>query len=445
MKKICNFALAAAIVLPAVAQPTQKGGMPNDRDIAKFDVIVYQNPEVGDMLRENWEMQAQGLQGNGSRGFLDGLFAATTGAAYSIASTGILGLASTGAAAVGNLINAKKNQKQQWQQLTAQENTFRKNICSMENMKDFYSEISTSGALDPSAMTFGGIGCLQTQGQDTVLYIACKLDTSDEGLGRILRHSKFQLVLDELVFNPSLCNLPNDSAAAFSDRKRFSFDDKSNLMLMINMDLTSSWINQDIQIFQDQDLGSFSIKIPVDQNSLGDDGVLRYRSDNPQPGFEVQGESFVVPRSYIGVRDEQGNYYDAWGTGQYKVNLTVQETCSNNPDLEKDDARWKADLKNRKKQSGNFKTEMLRVARQTWDAQCKQWVVTLVEAPSKYAAQELIGFMGLSSASGASSSSAAAAAAMKAAAAQQAAGAQQTTAAPQGAAAQGQGSPAGKP
>lgn len=414
MKKILALALSSCMIMPMMAQPPQRNdSMPNDQDIAKFDVLVYQNPNVGDMLGKKWEEQAQALQGN-SRGFFDGLIATTTGAAYTMASTGILGLASTGAAAVGNLINAKKNQKQQWRQLTAQENTFSKNLCSMEDIKDFYSEISTTGALDPSAMTFGGIGCLQTQGQDTVLYIACKLDTSDEGLSRILRHSKFQLVLDELVFNPTLCNLPNDSLTAFSERKRFSFDEKSNLMLTVDMNVTSSWINQDIEVFQDQDLGSFTLKIPIDQNSLDSNGVLRYSSAKPQAGFEVQGECFVVPRSYMGVRDEKGNYYDAWGTGQYKVNLNVMESCTNNPQMEQNDALWKADLKRRKKSSASdLKTEMLRVARQTWDAQGQQWVVTLVEAPSKYAAQELIGFMGLSGASSTSS----AAAAQKAAAA----------------------------
>ncbi len=118
----------------------------------------------------------------------------------------------------------------------------------IENIDDFYTNISDAGALDPSGMSFNGFACLQQRGNDTVLYLVCQLDTSEAALSQILFHSKFQLKLDTLIFNPRLCNLPNDESRCFSERKPFSFDERGNISLSIDISITSSWINQAIQV-----------------------------------------------------------------------------------------------------------------------------------------------------------------------------------------------------
>ena len=42
------------------------------------------------------------------------------------------------------------------------------------------------------------------------------------------------------------------------------------------MVLSSSWINQAIQLHKDQELGLFTLTIPVNEKSLDANGVFRY-------------------------------------------------------------------------------------------------------------------------------------------------------------------------
>lgn len=380
-------------------------------NVTNYNLFVYQDTCASLKLTDRWEEQVEGLRGRGSRGFLDDLFSVTKSSATGLLSTGITGLVSTGVNFVGNLVNYKKNKKNQWKQAMLKENRFEKTLFMLENLDDFYSSISTTGALDPGSMSFNGFGCLQTRGRDTVLYISCRLDTSEVALSRILRHSKFQLRLDTLVFNPILCDLPNDSTVSFADRHQFSFSERTNLRLRIDLDVTSSWINQAIQVYNDHPLGNFYIDLPIKEDELDADTVFRYyASQGDRPGCEVVGDCFIVPRSYIGVRDAEGNFHDAWGTGQYKMSMTIRETCDINPAFERDDDLWNVDWKRRKRARPQT-FDIVQVARQVWDKNANRWIVTLLEAPAQYATQEVLQTLGLAAGKSAQASGQAKAAA----------------------------------
>lgn len=391
-------ALGLAVSLSAQPVATTAGRAQQGRlseNVTCYNLFVYQNPEASRKLQDKWETQVEGLRGYGSRGFLDDLFGVTKSSAMGLVSTGITGLVSTGVNLVGNLVNYKKNKKNQWKQAVLKENRFEKTLFMLENMNDFYSSVSTTGALDPSSMSFNGFGCLQTRGQDTVIYLSCHLDTTEAGLSRILRHSKFELKLDTLVFNPRLCDLPNDSTMPHAQRHPFLFSERTNLRLRIDLDVTSSWINQAIQVYNDHHLGAFSIDLPIREEQLDNDSIFRYYAGVKEiEGCEIVGDCFIVPRSYIGVRDADGVYHDAWGTGQYKMSMTIKETCDINPAFENNDDLWSADWKRRKRATAR-PFDLVRVMKQVWDRNGSQWVMTVLEAPAQYATQEMLQSLGL--------------------------------------------------
>lgn len=363
--------------------------MAKGKDVSTYDLLVFQDKNIGKDITRKYDAQLEGLRQDMSRGYLSNLLGQGLTAAKKAASTSLMGLVSTGVNMIGDMVRSKKND---WSAAVARENVFVKTLPMMENIEDFYSDVSFSGALDPSSLSFNGFGCLQKRDNDTVLYMVCHLDTTEYGVGRILKHSKFELTLDTLVFNPYKCDLPNDSTMPYSMRVPFSFTNRDNLNLQISLNVMSSWINQAIQLHRDQTLGQFFVNVPINENTLDADSVFRfYRgSSNNKAVCDITGESFIVPRSYIGVRDANGRFHDAWGTGQYKMSMTLRETCSN---TEAFDKNWKADWKARKMNKGH-KVDFGRAMRQLWDANGSKWVMSIVEAPAKMLTQDFLATIG---------------------------------------------------
>lgn len=358
-------------------------------NVVKYDVSVLSDNAVAQKISSQWQQQTEALSGGTRGGFFDGFFAATKTAAMATGGQGASALASV---TFTTIVNAIKGRKEEWKKAVDKENLYEKKIVMLENIDDFYSTVSDAGAFDPSGMCFNGFACLQQRGGDTVFYIACHLDTSDYAISRILKHSKFQLQLDSLVFNPLLCNLPNDNTRTFSERNKFSFKERGTLFFTIDMDITSSWVNQAVQIHSDVKLGGFAIRVPITENSLDADGIFRYvlgRDDN-KVDCSVIGDCFIVPRSYIGVRDENGIYHDAWGTGQYKVTMVIKETCGITEDFQK---HWKADWKRRPKPS-TLTHSIATGIKETLSKNSSAWVCSITEAPVSYTKQQITQALG---------------------------------------------------
>lgn len=403
LSKIKTLALLAAIACASVAAAqtgttvAQLDSAAKKGDFLCYDMLVFSDRQVSQKISQQWEEQTEAISGE-SRGFWMGLLNATKGAALgALQSSGSTSFITMGAEKIGDLLKSKK---EQWRAVVTKENRFEKKLFMLENIDDFYSKVSGAGALDPSSLCFNGFGCLQRRGNDTVLLVTAHLDTSEAAISRILRHSKFELVLDTLVFNPKLCNLPNDSARSFSQRKPYSFAERGSVGLKIDVKITSSWINQAIQIYKDVELGTFTIQTPINETSLDADGVFRFfRERNDGKDCQIVGESFIVPRSFIGVRDSDGRYHDCWGTGQYKIAMTIKETCTITPHFEEN---WKADWKERQVASKAAKKAehrpfgLISSMKQTCIENGSTWVTSLVEAPANYTVAQVKGMLGFS-------------------------------------------------
>ena len=324
-----------------------------------------------------------------TRGFMGDIFSATLDAAKGIASGYVTSFLDLGINAVGKLITKNKRNKEEWEKIVSSENVYETHIRTVSEINDFYSQNSFDGAMDPKGMRFDGIGCLRKEGSDTVFYISCHIDRTK--LNRIINHSKFELVLDTLIISPIHSNLPNSLP-----KRPFSFEERKDYNLSMDIKLISSWMNEIVQLQKDQELGLFNINIPISKDILSEDGFYRYvRNHNEQSQFKVVGESFIVPRSFMGYRDEYDNYKNSWVTGEFKMDITIKETCAVTDEFKKN---WKSDYNRRKKNHKNdnvFETVWQTISSQKWDELTKSWVITTLKAPSSVIANEVNKTMGL--------------------------------------------------
>lgn len=370
MKRLALSVLAVSMACCVMAQSVE------------YQAFIY----TSDELSEEIQRETDAL---GQRSIFGDMLGATTNALSGMATGYITSFVDLGINAIGSLITRKARQKAEWEETVQKENVYETTIRTVSNVNDFYEHTSTAGAMDPKGMKFDGIGCLRMDGQDTVFYISCHIDRSK--LYRIVNHSKFQLVLDTLIISPERSNLPNSELDI-----PFSFKERRNFNLTMNIKLISSWMNEIVQLQKDVTLGEFSISVPVDTAMLDGNGFLRYvRPEGEPSAFSVIGESFIVPRSYMPYRDANDEFHNSWGTGEYKLEIGLKETCDITDYLREN---WKDDRKRREKlqPSESLLTRGWQmVTTQKWDEITKSWVITTLKAPAGVLTNEMLEKMGL--------------------------------------------------
>lgn len=350
----------------------------------EYQTFIY----TSDDLAEDIARQSEEL---GTRSYLGDLFQASLEAGKSIASGYVISFVDLGINTIGSLVTRNSRLKKEWEETVKSENVYTTQISTVSEVNDFYKETSFDGAMDPKGMRFDGIGCMRKEGNDTVFYISCHIDRSK--INRIINHSKFELVIDTLIISPERSNLPNTSLNI-----PYSFDERKNFTLSMKIKLTSSWMNEIVQLQKDQELGEFNINIPVEQDMLDNKGFLRYvRNADDAPAYKVVGESFIVPRSFMGYRDENDNYRNSWGTGEYKLSIELRETCDLTDNYRK---QWKEDRKRRKsmQQKKDFFTSSWQmISNQRWDELSQSWIITTLKAPAGIISKDVIDKLGLES------------------------------------------------
>jgi len=241
-----------------------------------------------------------------------------------------------------NLTKVRSKQYKTWLEMRQKECIFVDSLQSVKGQSDFYGRQSNYGPLDPSDMNFDGFTfCANREGKE-VLRMVCHIDTTR--FDHLFLHSKFYLVVDSIVFHPYRSFLPNLKANRISRPhagasqneidywntiSHFSFKEYQNPAINIKMDVSSSWINELVQVYQDIKLGTFSVNIPVNENELNDSVFIYCRNKaiaENRPTINVDGDSFVVPRSYMPVSANN----PSWGTGEYKIKVVLTEICRYN-------------------------------------------------------------------------------------------------------------------
>ena len=261
--------------------------------------------------------------------------------------------------AVNYAVDNVRSKRGKWQKAVAKESRFTKEIKMPSEIHHFYKDVSNIGPMDPTGMVFDGFSCIQVidvEGQSqTVFKVVCKVRQDAEGLQLMASDSRFQVYVDEVEFNPYLCDIPNDSLSNVDYRIPFDFQKRKDLNLKIRA-----------SVF-----------------------LYKFAPDNPANArVRVNGDCFVVPRSYVASKEDG----DIWGMGQYKVDVVVTESCNINREYymkegkkdEWNEAAWKPEwekIKQRPKKSGFWK-DMLDAVTQGWNN--GQWVIKATSPFTSY-------------------------------------------------------------
>lgn len=396
MKKLTTLLFLLAISLPQVfsqpaAKPADKAGGGKEKTVTGQRKYTLFLNEGNDQTITEFNRGLESVRNNtGDRGFLDGILglykSSAAGQMVSITSS----LVDFGVQAI---VNATKSKKPEWEKTVRKESSFVRRLPMQMEILDFYRYPSKVGPLDPTDMNLNGFGCRQvvvykdTDGnekEEEVFYVACSVDTTAAGKARMLNHSKFVVKLDELRFNPALCDLPNDSLGIYNDNRiAFDWDKRKDLKFRVNAEITSSWINQALMVFNDEPLGGFDIVAAIRPEQLDANGVFSYSASNPADSVKnvmVSGECFLVPRSYVGGSLKAPE--DTWGTGQYKVEMNISETCNINHeyyDRKENSGEWKKEwkkIKNRRKNKSVWSQIADNITTRYKDS---QWVTMLTD------------------------------------------------------------------
>lgn len=323
--------------------------------------------------------------------------------------------------AVNYAVDNVRSKRGKWEKAVNSECRFTKDLKMLSEIHHFYKEVSNIGPMDPTGMIFDGFTCSQdivvgTESQN-VFRLVCKVRTDSLGIQSMASDSRFLLYVDEVEFNPYLCDIPNDSLDNVDLRIPFDFRKRKDLKLKVRATVSSSWMNQILQITRDQVLGVFDMEVDIDPAYVKTDStgasVFRYKYAPGNPAnrlVRMKGDSFLVPRSYVASKADG----DIWGMGQYKVDLVVSESCSINRDYylkdgsktEWNEAAWKPEwekIRERPKRNHFWKD--------VWDAVSQgwsngQWVVKTTSPVTSYLIKQGSTFLNGGMSSGASSSQA---------------------------------------
>ena len=301
-----------------------------------------------------------------------------------------------------NLARYRQNQKKKWMRMIENECNYTDSISSLKGLNDFYAETSRYGALDPSNINFDGISVRGIRDGREMLYLSCHIDTTR--LEHLFHHSKFYLVVDTMAFNPYECHLPNLSAngirgaaadAAGRDN-RFSFDERENLCVGMELVLTSSWINEAVMVQQNVELGRFKLTVDIPPGEqvfrysraerLRNRELMRANSEARLDTalISVEGDCFVVPRSFMPISGTER----MWGTGEYNIKVKLREACRFSADATRNEKlkHWRDDYKRLRKMQ-NQGSEYTEYFRTLWQQNGDNLMKTVVKSGLSTSAQ----------------------------------------------------------
>ena len=300
-----------------------------------------------------------------------------------------------------HLVKYRKEQKRKWMQMIQNECNYTDSLQAVKGLKDFYNAPSAVSALDPSDMNFDGISIRGMRGGQEMLYISCHIDTTR--IEHLFRHSKFFLVVDTIAFHPYMCHLPNLMANGIRQTRMrpkgkgeerdnsFSYAERTGLSVGMDITLSSSWINEAVMLMQNVQLGKFRLNIRIPDGTQlytysrrAVERHRRYRDSADTTFVDIEGDCFVVPRSYMpmagGVRQ--------WGTGEYNMKVLFRESCQFSADATSNEKlrHWHRDYKQlrRMQHKGSEAAEYLRTV---WQQNGNTFTKTLIKQALTTSAQ----------------------------------------------------------
>lgn len=326
--------LVMAMTIHAKQRPNSVDSISVDaiHAVPKYDIVLSQVIDPEEVIQRNGKLGEEATKG---------LFADALGAALKMSYGSFVQQKAANMAEnivnytiqfIVSSIEERKNRFRNWFIAANNRCHFSKTI-SQSQVYDFYALPSLKGAFDYDNIKFKGFGfrsslSLPNQSDTVSCYIYCSFREDQEAMTNIVNHGKFLVQIDTVLINTHWFDLPNDSVIKDVDENFFLRH--KDLSVTLTAKFFSSWFNEAIMLQDERELGEFTATIQVD-STYCQDGVFSYiRGENDQEVGTVVGECFIVPRSYCGIILSNGVEQPTWGTGQYRVEMTLKEDCQLN-------------------------------------------------------------------------------------------------------------------
>ena len=186
----------------------------------------------------------------------------------------------------------------------------------------FYNSLSFLGPYDPTGMHFSGIKMTKESigdgGTDGLFHLECSMPDDSVSLRNFLASSRFTMIIDTLAIDLSKVN------AKYTASRRISID--------INIEFKATWMDSNLTVHQDQNMGMFRISLPG----------MKYDPADPVKTFNaeeasrlISGSCFFIPRSYAAYVETvfenntlKQEYRHYWSPGEFEVCITIRESTA---------------------------------------------------------------------------------------------------------------------
>jgi hypothetical protein len=188
----------------------------------------------------------------------------------------------------------------------------------------FYENISVSSPFDPSGIKRNEYALARTISNgikpiDTALYMAFSID--NENIDDIINNSMFRLKLDSFALKYAKARVP---VSKWYIPWTWFGQNSSSLNLDIEIIITSSWVNENAQIYKNVEIGRFMMRlrdVPMDQKEPGYDTYFESLK-----GKKFEGFSYLIPRSYGAYYSaKDGKLKECYGRGEFSMTIKIKE------------------------------------------------------------------------------------------------------------------------
>ncbi|RVU00126.1 hypothetical protein EOD41_14295 [Mucilaginibacter limnophilus] len=178
----------------------------------------------------------------------------------------------------------------------------------------FYDQLSTQGPFDPVGLQFNGFRLErkivnQGSGPELAMLLDVELATDTANIYEMFNNAVFKLKLKDIQINYAKAKIPQG---------------KSTLNVDIEVTFNTSYVNNSGNLFKNVELGKFFLRLrdaPLDKSSPG---YKEYYAK--KIGKQLEGWSFLVPRSYGYRLNESGQMEESYSQGAYSIAVKVTES-----------------------------------------------------------------------------------------------------------------------
>jgi hypothetical protein len=188
----------------------------------------------------------------------------------------------------------------------------------------FYAQNSNAGMMDPDQIAFKGFEISRTfinPSDEREVAIFARFILDENKLEDIYFNSKFYLVLDS--FSMQYCKVKINKSRWYLPWSWFLKEDRT-IQLDFEIDIKANWLDAQGGINSDISFGHFVLplrNVPMDPEA---DNRESYFSS--LRGKEIQGSSYILPRSVAYCTNELGDLSLCYGRGDFNIDVRVVES-----------------------------------------------------------------------------------------------------------------------